>query len=135
MREKAYTNKCRIRCAGRTGSANWPPKARLVSLKWALEGCLPDCFVTLILSFKAQSSAKRPTWRRSMPRLFEWGRPLACMGLLIAMAGCKMPGEQQDFSKLSEDFVYGSLALSPVSATGAGYHEHRGVHLDEKLDD
>ena len=70
-----------------------------------------------------------------MPRLLEWGRPLACMGLLIAMAGCKMPGEQQDFSKLSEDFVYGSLALSPVSATGAGYHEHRGVHLDEKLDD
>jgi uncharacterized protein (DUF885 family) len=46
-----------------------------------------------------------------------------------------MPGEQQDFSKLTEEFVYGSLALSPVSATAAGYHEHRGARLDEKLDD
>jgi uncharacterized protein (DUF885 family) len=51
------------------------------------------------------------------------------------MTSCKMPGEQQDFSKLTEDFVYGSLALSPVSATSAGYHEHRGVRLDERLDD
>ena len=40
-----------------------------------------------------------------------------------------------DFSKLTEDFVYGSLALSPVSATQAGYHEHQGVKLDEKIDD
>jgi uncharacterized protein (DUF885 family) len=46
-----------------------------------------------------------------------------------------MPGEQQDFSKLTEDFIYGSLALSPVSATVAGYHKHHGVSLDEKLDD
>jgi uncharacterized protein (DUF885 family) len=40
-----------------------------------------------------------------------------------------------DFSKLTEDFVYGSLALSPVSATQAGYHENQGARLDEKLDD
>jgi uncharacterized protein (DUF885 family) len=46
-----------------------------------------------------------------------------------------MPGEQQDLSKLTEDFVYGSLAVSPVSATSAGYHEHNGVKLDEKIDD
>jgi uncharacterized protein (DUF885 family) len=53
------------------------------------------------------------------------------------MAGCKMTHEKEkpDFSKLTEDFVYGSLALSPVSATQAGYHEHQGVKLDEKLDD
>ncbi len=43
--------------------------------------------------------------------------------------------QKQDFSKVTEDFVYGSLALSPVSATQAGYHEDRGVKLDEKLDD
>ncbi len=58
-----------------------------------------------------------------MLRLHEWDRPLAClpcMGLLLLMTGCKMPGEQQDFSKLTDEFVYGSLALSPVSATIAG---------------
>ena len=43
--------------------------------------------------------------------------------------------QKPDFSKLTEDFVYGSLALSPVSATQAGYHERQGVRLDEKLDD
>jgi uncharacterized protein (DUF885 family) len=55
--------------------------------------------------------------------------------LISLTISCKMPGEQQDFSKVTEDFVYGSLALSPVSATSAGYHEHQGVRLDEKLDD
>lgn len=67
-----------------------------------------------------------------MPR---WLSILAVLGWTVAMSSCKMPGEEQDFSKVTEDFVYGSLALSPVSATAAGYHEHNGVRLDEKLDD
>ncbi|HEV8038630.1 MAG TPA: DUF885 domain-containing protein [Bryobacteraceae bacterium] len=60
------------------------------------------------------------------------------LGLTLSLfltTGCKMPGEQQDFSKVTEDFVYGSLALSPISATSAGYHEHNGIRLDERLDD
>src|SRR2546423_86163 len=40
-----------------------------------------------------------------------------------------------DFDKLTDDLLYGSLALSPVSATQTGYHEHNGVQLDEMLDD
>ncbi|MGH9647117.1 MAG: DUF885 domain-containing protein, partial [Bryobacteraceae bacterium] len=40
-----------------------------------------------------------------------------------------------DFDKLTEDFLYGSLALSPVSATAVGYHVHKGVPLDELVDD
>jgi uncharacterized protein (DUF885 family) len=40
-----------------------------------------------------------------------------------------------DFEKLTDDLLYGSLALSPVSATQAGYHEHNGMKLDEMLDD
>jgi len=47
----------------------------------------------------------------------------------------RCPANKQDFSKLTSDFVYGALALSPVSATIAGYHEHKGTRLDEKLDD
>jgi uncharacterized protein (DUF885 family) len=62
---------------------------------------------------------------------------VAIIASMFLMAGCKMNQEKQkpDFSKLTEDFVYGSLALSPVSATQAGYHEHQGVKLDEKVDD
>ncbi len=40
-----------------------------------------------------------------------------------------------DFDKLTSDFVYGTLALSPSSATQAGYHSHNGVALDGLLDD
>ena len=40
-----------------------------------------------------------------------------------------------DFNKLTDDFMYGALALTPVSATQAGYHEHNGMSLDEALDD
>jgi uncharacterized protein (DUF885 family) len=40
-----------------------------------------------------------------------------------------------DFDKLTQDFVYGSLALSPTTATATGYHQHNGIALDEMLDD
>src|ERR1051326_464951 len=40
-----------------------------------------------------------------------------------------------DFDKLTDDLLYGSLALSPVGATQTGYHQHNGVQLDEALDD
>jgi uncharacterized protein (DUF885 family) len=64
-----------------------------------------------------------------------WFKAAIVLAVISIMTSCKMPGEHQDFSKLTEDFVYGSLALSPVSATAAGYHEHNGSRLDEKLDD
>ena len=56
---------------------------------------------------------------------------------MITAASFKAAPQTQkpDFSKLTEDFVYGSLALSPNAATQAGYHEHQGVNLDGKLDD
>ncbi len=53
----------------------------------------------------------------------------------IALAGCASKPITTDFDKLSQDLVYGSLALSPVSATAAGYHVHNGIPLDELLDD
>jgi uncharacterized protein (DUF885 family) len=39
------------------------------------------------------------------------------------------------FDVLTADFVTSSLALSPVTATGQGYHRHNGVLLDEEVDD
>jgi uncharacterized protein (DUF885 family) len=40
-----------------------------------------------------------------------------------------------DFDALTGEFVYSSLALSPVTATAQGYHRHNGVLLDDELDD
>ncbi len=55
--------------------------------------------------------------------------------LPFVFAGCRSAPRPAGFDQLVEEFVYGSLALSPVSATGAGYHVHEGVRLDERLDD
>jgi uncharacterized protein (DUF885 family) len=40
-----------------------------------------------------------------------------------------------DFERLTDDLLYGSLALSPINATQTGYHEHNGMSLDDTLDD
>jgi uncharacterized protein (DUF885 family) len=56
---------------------------------------------------------------------------LAAIALTTGCSTAQKPG----FDALTEEFVYGSLALSPVSATQAGYHQHKGANLDEILDD
>ena len=55
---------------------------------------------------------------------------------LLLLTGCtSRTNPAADFEKLTQDFIYGALALSPVSATGNGYHVHNGVPLDELVDD
>jgi uncharacterized protein (DUF885 family) len=54
--------------------------------------------------------------------------------LLLASCATQQPA-MPDFNQLTEDFIYGTLALSPVSATATGYHQHNGIALDEMLDD
>src|SRR5579859_7612418 len=62
---------------------------------------------------------------------------LAVSFFALISIGCSStkPQPAGDFDKLVDDFVYGSLALSPVGATSSGYHQHNGVSLDEALDD
>ena len=52
----------------------------------------------------------------------------------MALTSCQKRGPV-DFEPVRSDFVYGSLALSPVSATQAGYHHYKQLPLDEMLDD
>src|SRR6202043_2019780 len=82
------------------------------------------------------NSAGRKIWGGSMGLSLKV-ISVAALASILTTASCNMSQEKQksDFSKITEDFVYGSLALSPVSATQAGYHEHQGIRLDEKLDD
>src|SRR2546426_10696628 len=61
-----------------------------------------------------------------------------CCILALALAlvtGCGSPAPRQSFDSITEEFVYGTLALSPVSATQSGYHRHEGKSLDVTLDD
>lgn len=54
---------------------------------------------------------------------------------MLSLTGCEPAREPETFGPLAEEFVYSALAFSPVAATAAGYHEHRGNRLDELLDD
>jgi uncharacterized protein (DUF885 family) len=62
---------------------------------------------------------------------------LAASFFTLMSIGCShtKPRPAGDFDTLVDEFVYGSLALSPVAATSSGYHEHHGISLDEALDD
>ena len=72
----------------------------------------------------------RFAWIFAAGRIFAAG--LAC-GPLAPAHGAP------DFDALTSEFVFSSLALSPVTATAQGYHRHSDGHsdvsLDEELDD
>ncbi|MEO8127053.1 MAG: DUF885 family protein, partial [Bryobacteraceae bacterium] len=55
--------------------------------------------------------------------------------VLVFLSGCGTKPQAESFDKLAEEFVYTSLANSPVAATQVGYHSHKGVALDSRLDD
>jgi len=56
------------------------------------------------------------------------------MLVMALAAGCnRRPPET--LAGLRDEFVYETLAFSPVAATQAGYHFHRGESLDSRLDD
>src|SRR3984957_10227501 len=75
---------------------------------------------------------------RLIPRL-----RVACLlaGVLCSPAVCAAspnakgaPADGQ-FEQLVDDFVLGTLALAPSTATSFGYHVHHGASLDDMLDD
>src|SRR5579863_3136853 len=52
---------------------------------------------------------------------------------IVSATGCGNP--EHDFAKLVNEFVYTTLAFSPVAATTAGLHQYQGQNLDDQLDD
>jgi uncharacterized protein (DUF885 family) len=60
---------------------------------------------------------------------------LCCSSAWAAADAPKAPLPGSAFEQLVDDFVFGTLALSPTTATSFGYHVHRGVSLDDALDD
>jgi uncharacterized protein (DUF885 family) len=89
----------------------------------------------------------RKGWTGRTRRLWpcRLSRPSSLVFLVVALlclGGCNKPSQpantmatRPDFEKLTDDFTRGVLALSPASATQAGYHDHNGIALDEALDD
>jgi uncharacterized protein (DUF885 family) len=60
------------------------------------------------------------------------------LGLAVALGGLSSaratPIDLQ-FNQVVDDFVFSTLALSPTTATGVGYHRHHGTALDDQLED
>ena len=42
----------------------------------------------------------------------------------LILTACAPQRPKENFSKLAEEFIYTSLANSPVAATQVGYHRH-----------
>jgi uncharacterized protein (DUF885 family) len=57
----------------------------------------------------------------------------AALSGLAPLARCA-PADLQ-FNQIVDDYVFGSLALSPVTASTVGYHQHHGRMLEDELDD
>lgn len=53
----------------------------------------------------------------------------------ISTLACRQSSPAADFSKVSEEFVYKTLAFSPVAASAQGLHQYGGVQFDTQLDD
>ena len=62
---------------------------------------------------------------------FALNLAIGCFGVTPTRAA---PAELQ-FNQVVDDFVFGSLALSPVTASAVGYHRYHGEMLEDKLDD
>jgi uncharacterized protein (DUF885 family) len=70
-------------------------------------------------------------------------QPTLCIVLLLMCVSCSTAkptttnnmNTAAEFEKLTDDLLYGALALAPVAATQTGYHQHNGMRLDEMLDD
>src|SRR5689334_20132721 len=78
---------------------------------------------------------ERTIIERTMRQHFLVAALAASLSALMSTGCSNTKPPSQDFDKLVNDFVYGSLALSPVGATSSGYHQHNGISLDEALDD
>lgn len=66
-------------------------------------------------------------------------KPLTLALAAAALSCCALPAQAApadlQFNQLVDDFVFGSLALSPVTASTVGYHRHHGRMLEDELDD
>src|ERR1700682_5088511 len=60
---------------------------------------------------------------------------LCCPQVWAASTNAKAASTGSQFEQLVDDFVFGTLALSPTTATSFGYHVHHGASLDDMLDD
>lgn len=83
-----------------------------------------------------KSILKGNSMRKSLLAVFVLGA-----GALSAQVGLPAPQGNEKFAKLSEEFIHETLALSPSSASQAGYHKHldpktgKTIALDSLLDD
>ena len=74
--------------------------------------------------------------KNATPRVWQNGTGMKALTVLLSLAlvSCSRKPDSS-FAQMADEFVYTSLAFSPVAATAVGYHKHQGVNLDEQLDD
>jgi uncharacterized protein (DUF885 family) len=60
---------------------------------------------------------------------------LLTLSFSLSTVSCGRSSSSDGFAKLTEEFVYKTLAFSPVTASSQGLHQYGGVSFDTQLDD
>src|SRR5580693_7843142 len=60
---------------------------------------------------------------------------LLTLSFSLSTVSCGRSSSIDGFAKLTEEFVYKTLAFSPVTASSQGLHQYGGVSFDTQLDD
>jgi len=70
-----------------------------------------------------------------MKQLKPWSWVVSFAVLISGAGVARATPTDLQFNQVVEDFVFGTLGLSPTTATGFGYHKHHGAVLDDMLED
>jgi len=70
-----------------------------------------------------------------MENLRSLGFALGMAVFLSSVQSLRAAPADLQFNQVVDDFVFGTLALSPTRATAIGYHQHHGATLDDMLED
>jgi uncharacterized protein (DUF885 family) len=96
--------------------------------------CLPiACCLTSLFAWAGAGAA--PANAKAVSTARDPAPAKGSSATASAAASAAASAGDKAFEQLVDDFVFGTLALSPSAATGAGYHEHHGSSLDDVLDD
>src|SRR5882762_7238022 len=83
----------------------------------------------------AQDERLRMDLRSGMKHLKPLWVAVSVAVLISGLSPARATPTDLQFNQVVEDFVFGTLSLSPTTATGIGYHKHQGAALDDLLED
>ena len=106
-------------------------KIQLFRTTWVFAGVLWSCGGW---AAAASTATVTPTATAAATATVASATPVKGVATTKGVNTAKGAADTQ-FERLVDDFVFGTLALSPTTATGVGYHVHHDAQLDDAWND